>query len=228
MSACKKACCTNCKVCCGKIPIKRYFLPIVFVPIVLIVYKELQNYVYIPVFLGISAFVLFWNFPWIVYYTASKPLYYQDLFIDEKKLPNYDVNPKLKSKFQNILIWVLIVSNSLLVAALGDYWLYSAIGLDATFEILGVTGGIIKIFQIINNTISRIMLKILKIFIRKENKRMRRLEIEKMRKLVKCNFNSTNQLKNNDFVSDEKKEDKSVEMVFNNDLKPYRDRLQTI
>tara|TARA_B100000795_G_C22787576_1_gene435322 strand:- start:444 stop:1091 length:648 start_codon:yes stop_codon:yes gene_type:complete len=215
-------------VCCGKIPIKRYFLPIVFVPIVLIVYKELQNYVYIPVFLGISAFVLFWNFPWIVYYTASKPLYYQDLFIDEKKLPNYDVNPKLKSKFQNILIWVLIVSNSLLVAALGDYWLYSAIGLDATFEILGVTGGIIKIFQIINNTISRIMLKILKIFIRKENKRMRRLEIEKMRKLVKCNFNSTNQLKNNDFVSDEKKEDKSVEMVFNNDLKPYRDRLQTI
>tara|TARA_B110000008_G_scaffold137990_1_gene139896 strand:+ start:1445 stop:2092 length:648 start_codon:yes stop_codon:yes gene_type:complete len=215
-------------VCCGKIPIKRYFLPIVFVPIVLIVYKELQNYVYIPVFLGISTFVLFWNFPWIVYYTASKPLYYQDLFIDEKKLPNYDVNPKLKSKFQNILIWVLIVSNSLLVAALGDYWLYSAIGLDATFEILGVTGGIIKIFQIINNTISRLMLKILKIFIRKENQHMRQLEIEKMRKLVKCNFNSTNQLKNNDFVSDEKKEDNSVEMVFNNDLKPYRDRLQTI
>jgi len=32
------------------------------------------------------------------------------------------------------------------------------------------------------------MLKILKIFIRKENRRVRQLEIEKMRELVKYNF----------------------------------------
>lgn len=223
-----KACCNNCKVCCLNIPVKRYFLPIVLGPIALIVYNELLTYVYIPVFLVISAFVLFWNFPWIVYYTASKPLYYQDLFIDEKKLPNYDVNPKLKSKFQTILIWVLIITNSLLVGALGDYWLYRATGIDATFEILGVTGGIIKIFQIINNTISRIMLKILKVFIRNENKKMRRLEIEKMRELVKYNFKLTSH-DNSGFVIDEKKEENSIEMVVLNDaVKPRRGRLQTI
>jgi hypothetical protein len=36
-------------------------------------------------------------------------------------------------------------------------------------EILGITGGIIKIFQIINNTIGRIMLKILRHYVKKEN-----------------------------------------------------------
>ena len=143
-----KTCCENCKICCKQIKLKRYFLPLVFGPVALI-YEDFQNYVYIPVFMGLAAFFLFWNFPWIVYYTASKPLYYEDLFIDEKKLPNYEVSPRLKNKFQMILIWVLIASNSLLVAALGDYWLYRAKGIDATFEILGVTGGIIKIFQIL-------------------------------------------------------------------------------
>ena len=223
-----KSCCQNCKICCKKIPIKRYFLLITLGPIALI-YKGFQNYVYIPVFLGIAAFFLFWNFTWVVYYTASKPLYYQDLFIDEKKLPNYDVNPKLKIKFQTILIWVLIVSNSLLVAALGDYWLYRATGVVATFEILGVTGGIIKVFQMINNTISRFMLKILKRFIRKENKRIRQLDIDKMRELVKYNFKLAIPGKNSAFISDEKKEENSVEMVvLNPELKPRRERLQTI
>jgi hypothetical protein len=223
-----KSCCENCNLCCKKIPIKRYFLPIALGPIALI-YEGFQNYVYIPVFMGIAAFFLFWNFPWIVYYTASKPLYYQDLFIDEKKLPNYDVNPNLKIKFQTILIWVLIVSNSLLVAALGDYWLYRATGVVATFEILGVTGGIIKVFQMINNTISMFMLKILKNFIRKENNRIRQLEIYKMRDLVKYNFKLAIPGKNSAFTVDEKKEENSVEMVvLNPELKPRRERLQTI
>ena len=97
-----KTCCENCKICCKQIKLKRYFLPLVFGPVALI-YEDFQNYVYIPVFMGIAAFFLFWNFPWIVYYTASKPLYYEDLFIDEKKLPNYEVSPRLKNKFQMIL-----------------------------------------------------------------------------------------------------------------------------
>ena len=178
-----KTCCDNCKICCKKIKIKRYFIPLVFAPAALI-YENFQNYIYIPLFLFLSAFILFWNFPKIVYYTASKPLYFEDLFIDEKKIPNYDVNPKLKRKFELIIVWVLIITNSLLVAALGDYWLYRTLDTNTTIEILGVTGGIIKIFQMLNNNISMIMLKILKCFIKQENKRLRLLEIEKMRELV--------------------------------------------
>ena len=52
---------------------------------------------------------------------------------------------------------------------LSDIWLLrSNVSLDI-FGIIGVTGGIIKIFQIVNNTISRIMLKIVRKFIIKES-----------------------------------------------------------
>ena len=44
----------------------------------------------------------------------------------------------------------------------------SNVSLDI-FGIIGVTGGVIKIFQIVNNTISRIMLKIVRKFIIKES-----------------------------------------------------------
>ena len=37
------------------------------------------------------------------------------------------------------------------------------------FGIIGITGGVIKIFQIVNNTISRIMLKIVHKFVVSEN-----------------------------------------------------------
>ena len=170
--------------CCKKIPIKRYFLPLVFLPFILFI-DDTQTFTYIPLIVGASAFSLFWNYPWIVYYTASKPLYYEDLFIDEKSLPNYDVNPKLKYKFQTILVWILIITNSILVGALGDYWYYKIVSGNYTaLEILGVTGGIIKLFQIINNTISRIMLKILRRIIKKENIEMQRKKTNELKKII--------------------------------------------
>ena len=97
--------------------------------------------------MGFSAFILFWNFPKIVYYTASRPLYYEDLFIDEKKLPNYDVDDKLKNKFQCILEWLLIITNTLLVSGLSDWWLYKTQNKFTLLEVVGVTGGIIKFFK---------------------------------------------------------------------------------
>ena len=63
---------------------KKIFLPLIGA-IVLIWFEEFRDFVYLPIVVGSVFFIIFWNFPWIVYYTASKPLYYQDLFIDEKK-----------------------------------------------------------------------------------------------------------------------------------------------
>ena len=75
----------NCsKSDCKNIKCKRYSLPLIFTPL-LAIYPEIFNFYYFPVIVGFSAFILFWNFPKIVYYTASRPLYYEDLFIDEKK-----------------------------------------------------------------------------------------------------------------------------------------------
>ena len=81
-------------------------------------------------------------------------MYYEDLFIDVKKLPNYDVSNKLKNKFQFILEWVLIITNTFLVAGLSDWWLYKTVDHLNMIEIVGITGGIIKMFQLVNNTIS--------------------------------------------------------------------------
>ena len=156
---------------CKDISCKRYFLPFIFSPVSAL-HPEIFNFYYFPVVVGFSAFILFWNLPKIVYYTASRPLYYEDLFIDEKKLPNYDVDEKLKKKFQCILEWLLIITNTLLVSGLSDWWLYKTQNKFTLLEVVGVTGGIIKIFQTVNNTISRVMLKILRKQIKKQNRQL--------------------------------------------------------
>ena len=173
-----------CKQSCKNIPIKRYFLPLLGI-FALTAIPELRTLVYLPIVIIFGFLILFWNFPWIVYYTASKPLYYQDLFIDEKKLPNYDVDEGIKQKFKMILEIVLVISNALLTGALADYYLYKTTGNEGYLEILGVTGGIIKIFEIINNSISRFMLKILRRCIKKENLNFKRREVENIELIIR-------------------------------------------
>ena len=82
------------------------------------------------------------------------------------------MDDKLKNKFQCILEWLLITTNTLLVAGLSDWWLYRTQGKFTLLEVVGVTGGIIKIFQTINNTISRVMLKLLRKEIKKQNRQL--------------------------------------------------------
>ena len=222
--------CECSKECCRNIPIKRYFLPLIGA-LVLIWFEEFRDFVYLPIVVGGVFFIIFWNYPWLVYYTASKPLYYQDLFIDEKKLPNYSISKKIKNKFQLILDWVLIVTNTLLTAALADYWLYR-INTSGYIEIIGITGGIIKIFQMVNNTISRIMLKILKSYIKDENQRYREQQREIIKNIIKLKRVDNGLWKILDGVSKSESEDNCIEMI---DLSrkteftvPNRERIHTI
>ena len=210
-------CSKNGSICCKNIKYKRYFLPLIFIPVTAI-FPEVFNFYYFPLVVGFSAFILFWNFPKIVYYTASRPLYYEDLFIDEKKLPNYDVSDKLKNKFQCILEWILIITNTLLVAGLSDWWLYKTLDHLNIMEIVGITGGIIKMFQLVNNTISRIMLKILRKSIKKENKENRQKQSQKIKQFV--NFKLTCQ--KNIMIN----EGDNIELI--EQTLPKRSRLATI
>ncbi len=180
---CKKNTCT---ICCKKIAIKRWFLPGIGA-IALLLYEEARDYVYLPFLISFVFFIFFWNFPFIVYHTASRPLYYEDLFIDEKKLPNYDVDETIKKKFQCILVWVLIITNTILTGALSEYWFYQLQGnfTHSWIEMIGVTGGIIKIFQICNNTLVRIMLKILRHYVKQENIQYTEDQIEKIQKIIR-------------------------------------------
>lgn len=181
---CDKCCFDVSVKCCEKkIKIKRFFLPLSF-GIITVFFDNVRTYIYFPLIVSACFFILFWNFPKIVYYTASKPLYYQDIFIDEKKLPNYDVNEKVKRKFECIFVWVLIVTNTLLVGGLSEYWLYKSVIQETTLEIIGISGGIIKIFQIVNNTICRIMLKVLKSYVKTENKKFEELQAERVKAIL--------------------------------------------
>ena len=188
-------CCKKNKCCCEykNIPLKRYFLPLMGI-LALLPFKEIQDLVYYPIIIGFASLILFWNFTWIVYYTASKPLYYEDLFIDIKKLPNYDVDIDIKKRFKFILETVLIITNSILMGVLADVWLIRTDKNTGIFSILGTTGGIIKIFQIVNNTISRIMLKILRKLILKESAEVLKIKRQEVLKLL--NFKDKN-IKNN-------------------------------
>jgi hypothetical protein len=206
------------KSSCKDIKCKRYFLPLIFAPVAAI-HPEIFNFYYFPLVVGVSAFILFWNFPKIVYYTASRPLYYEDLFIDSSKLPNYDVSISIKKHFQLVLEWVLIITNTLLVMALSDYWLYKTVDHFTVIEIVGITGGIIKVFQTVNNTISRLMLKLLRKKVKNENKTLKDLQRKKLKDLV--NFKVTN--------GNFKINGKEIELIgIDHNIKYNRERLQTI
>jgi len=178
-------CCSKiCKKKCKKIPIKRYFLPAIGI-LAIIPFEEVRTLIYLPIIVFIASSILFWNYTWIVYYTASKPLYYEDLFLDIKKLPNYEVDNIIKKRFKLILEIVLVITNSILMAILSDVWILRTNDDKDILSIVGTTGGIIKIFQIINNTISRVMLKILRKCILKESQNMYNNKREKIKELIK-------------------------------------------
>ena len=187
---CCSSCCRCKKISCRDISIKRYFLPFILV-IFITFFKETRTMIYLPIIVGFCSLILFWNYPWIVYYTASKPLYYEDLFIDIKQLPNYNVDYKLKNKFNTILVWVLITTNSILMGVLSDIWIIRTNSETSTINILAITGGVIKIFQIINNTISRIMLKILRKFIVKQSNIIRESKVKQIKNIVNLKYRNS-------------------------------------
>jgi hypothetical protein len=179
--------CQRCMSNCLNTKKKRCLLPIalLFPATIAPQFIAIFGYIYFPLISGVSGFIIFWNFPFLVYMTASRPLYYEDLFIDESKLPNHNIQPRIRYKFQTILIWILIFTNSILVSALSDYWLYKTENRGDLLQVIGITGGIIKIFQIINNTIGRVMLKIIKKKIYTENTKYNIKERESITDIVK-------------------------------------------
>ncbi len=146
-----------------KIQKKRFFLPLIGI-MGLTVIEEVISYTYLPVIVGFSSFILFWNFPKLAIFFNCRPFYYEDLYA----LPSTEniivVDEKLKDKFRCIFEWCLIISSSILTGALTCYRLYSAETTQVVsyFEIIGITGGILKIYYMVNYSIGTIILHVLK------------------------------------------------------------------
>ncbi len=130
--------------------IKRLLLPLF--PggiVVLFIFNDIRSSFYLfPMIVFGCSLILFMNFPILVVQSSLKPTYFgQDLFIDTQRLPYLDLTVKEKKKFLINIKWLLIFLYSALSAALSDYWLFKTQNSTSYFEILGVTGGILKIFQ---------------------------------------------------------------------------------
>ena len=112
----------NSTICIRK-NIKRCFLPpltilwIFFTP-------KYRNYVFTPLLVLVISIILFWNFPIIVTFSNTKPLYYEDLFLNRALLPRLNISEEHKESFKKAYTWILIITNSILAALLSDYWIY--------------------------------------------------------------------------------------------------------
>ena len=135
---------------CKQIQKKRYFLILVG-PSIFYIYLHQHAIIYNTLVIFFNALFIYWNFPILVTYNTNKPLYYDDLFINRKELPHFQIDDESKEVFKNYYTRILVFTNSLLTTGLYHYWLYKTQDSTSIYEIIGVTGGILKIFQMINH-----------------------------------------------------------------------------
>ena len=122
--ACQEDSC-QVSLCSRNVPVKRLFLPLIGM-LGLEAIPIFQTYIYLPCLVFLAFFVVFWNFPCIITFMNSKPLYYEDLFMTDSNLPVETIHPSVRRKFECAFEWSLIFTNSLFTAALSEYWLYQS------------------------------------------------------------------------------------------------------
>ena len=152
---------------CYGIPIKRYFLPLIAVSGILAL-EELHTYVYMPIVIFLCSLILFWNFPEIIIFMNSRPIYYEELFLVNANPNVVEISKDVRNKFEYIFDYSLLFTNALLTAGLADYWLYQSWNTDSYIQIIGITGGILKIFQSINYITGGIILYFVRFMIEQE------------------------------------------------------------
>jgi hypothetical protein len=115
--------------------------------------KEIRNYTFIPLLFFLNALIVFGNFPFLILLSNKRPMFVDDLFIKDRNEIEFNLTDIEKQKFEKRFNYMLILSNSLFVAALADYFYYETLHIrdESYVGVLGITGGIIKIFQLVNH-----------------------------------------------------------------------------
>ena len=142
------------------------YLSLLFLPVLFyffIYFRDVHNTPYLVFFIS---YLIFWNFPIIVTINNSKPLYYEDLFVNTSAIPKLDIESKTIETFQKIYHYIIIFTNSILSSILIEYWLFKTKKTSSIYEIIGITGGILQIFKVVNNYSGLLVLKIIKIYIK--------------------------------------------------------------
>lgn len=147
-----------------KVQYERYSLLSLSLLFLLMDKKYYNNYIFISFISFLSSLVIFSNFPDFVTWNASKPIYYEELYIDFEKLPEYPLTNNHKDTYFRIYTRSLILSSSLLTSILTCYWKFKTEN-SSFIEIAGITGGLLQLASILNVINGRIILYYIKQFI---------------------------------------------------------------
>ena len=102
----------------------------------------------------VNSLVIFVNYPCVILISNRRPFYIEDLFILDRNEIEIKIGEEVKERYERRLNNILIISNVLFVGALSDYWYYELeeSRSDSLVEMIGITGGIINMFQLLNHS----------------------------------------------------------------------------
>tara|TARA_B100001248_G_scaffold252964_1_gene229703 strand:+ start:420 stop:911 length:492 start_codon:yes stop_codon:yes gene_type:complete len=114
--------------------------------------------------------ILFLNFPILVTWSNTKPLYYDDLYLDSEKLPSLKLPDYKKKSYKKLYKILLTIYDSIMIAMISNYWLMKTKDATSYYEIIGITGGILQIFHVLNLFTGTVILYVIKHMITNESK----------------------------------------------------------
>ena len=165
--------CSNNKICAtslcpSRVKWVRFSLPILSTSALLVDTKIHNNTIYVSLIVFLCSLVMFGNFPLLVTINNSKPTYYEDLYIDSHKIPTIDLSDKQKEVYKSAYHAILVFSNSLLMCAIANYWLFKTNHVTSYYEIVGIIGGLLKIAGSINHSTGRMSVYIIRTCMRNQ------------------------------------------------------------
>jgi hypothetical protein len=135
-------------------------IPLGIIPLIFV--ETLQTYIYVSCYTLLSSVIFLYNCPYFIQCIHIKPVYFEDLQVDEK------IDPLVKTKFQDVFTRVLNILLAMALTILVNYTLYKMKDSPlSVFELFGMLGGIISLYKTIWDYLGKILLKIL--IIKKEN-----------------------------------------------------------
>ena len=153
-------------LCCSKVKMIRFSLPLLSTSALLIDRNIQTDTIYVSLIVFLCSMVVFGNFPVLVTLNNSKPVYYEDLYIDSHKIPTITLSDKQKEIYKSAYHAILVFSNSLLMCAIANYWLFKTSNVTSYYEIVGIIGGLLKIAGSINHSTGRMSIYIIRSCIR--------------------------------------------------------------
>lgn len=177
----------------------RWFnLTLLLIPLILVltfIFHEKHALIYTPISWAIASFILFVNFPDLLLSLHSRPLYYDDLVIqdynDGEATDLYDNN--FRKKYQNIFRWIVTITSSIMVALIVEIWYFKddyfpdndkSNGVVTWTVVLSIIGGLSKIYYVCSLGIGKIIMWALKYFKQRDIDNQRKILQEEVELVV--------------------------------------------